>query len=142
MDEARCGAGLLSRHPIAVGTAEEVRAQLTPTIETPHRAARRDEGAVEGSARLRASPVADLWKVHPDAARPATLGMMVGFPRSSCSSSATRRTECAPTVVDESRTSESRALVDACGTPALHIIGTVPDRGALDAEIQAPRAAP
>lgn len=98
-------------------------------------------------ARLRASPVWPmLWKEFIQMRRDRlTLGMMVGIPAIQLllfGYAIQTEVRHLPTVVlDESQTSESRALVNAMrNTGNFDIIGTVPDRGALDAEMHSGRA--
>ncbi|HEU5217930.1 MAG TPA: ABC transporter permease [Gemmatimonadales bacterium] len=98
-------------------------------------------------ARLRASPVWPmLWKEFIQMRRDRlTLGMMVGIPAIQLllfGYAIQTDVRHLPTVVlDESRTSESRALVDVMrNTGSFDIIGSVPDRAALDAEMHSGRA--
>ncbi len=97
--------------------------------------------------RLRASPVWPmLWKEFIQMRRDRlTLGMMVGIPAIQLllfGYAIQTEVRHLPTIVlDESRTSESRALVDAMrNTGNFDIIGAVPDRAALDAAMHSGRA--
>jgi drug efflux transport system permease protein len=98
-------------------------------------------------ARLQASPVWPmLWKEFIQMRRDRlTLGMMVGIPAIQLllfGYAIQTEVRHLPTVVlDDSRTSESRALVDAIrNTGNFDIIGAVPDRTALDAAMHSGRA--
>jgi drug efflux transport system permease protein len=98
-------------------------------------------------ARLQASPVWPmLWKEFIQMRRDRlTLGMMVGIPAIQLllfGYAIQTEVRHLPTVVlDDSRTSESRALVDAMrNTGNFDIIGAVPDRAALDAAMHSGRA--
>jgi len=98
-------------------------------------------------ARLRASPVWPmLWKEFIQMRRDRlTLGMMVGIPAIQLllfGYAIQTEVRHLPTVVlDESRTSESRALIDVMrNTGSFDIIGRVTDRAALEAAIESGRA--
>jgi ABC-2 type transport system permease protein len=98
-------------------------------------------------ARLRASPVWPmLWKEFIQMRRDRlTLGMMVGIPAIQLllfGYAIQTEVRHLPTVVlDESRTSESRALIDVIrNTGSFDIIGRVTDRAALEAAIESGRA--